>query len=196
MYNKFKDNKIRIFYIFICLLIIFLCFYFQDKIIDINKNMLIFSYYASVATIIALIISIMEIFYNIKITKSIKEQSLFNLTRFKDSTGLSFAHECASYYDSCLNDLAAKKYPLLVANFTIAKKLHISLANHFMTDNDLQHFQNEKERLNSLEKKIIATRHTNASNPLGNAQIREIQEAILETKHSFESKYTFKKSES
>jgi hypothetical protein len=134
MLEQAKDNCIRILYIIVCIIIVYVCYKNQSDIISINENMTLFSYYASVATVIALLISIMEILYNVSITKSIKTRSLFNLSKFKDATGLSYAHECVSYYDQCLNDLATKKYPLLVANFTIARKLHISLANHFIKE--------------------------------------------------------------
>ncbi|UFH69778.1 hypothetical protein [Morganella morganii] len=195
MCDILKDNYIRILYIIACGVIIYICKKYQADIISTNENMNIFSYYASVATLIALFISIMEILYNVSITKSIKTRSLFNLTRFKDATGLSYAHECVSYYDQCLNDLATKKYPLMVANFTIAKKLHISLANHFMTDVDKKEFNDKKTSLDDLEKKILSTRHANASNPLGNAQIKEIQESLLDIRQAFEVKYTFRISE-
>lgn len=195
MLEKAKDNCIRILYIIICAIIVFVCYKYQYDIISISENLNMFSYYASVATVIALLISIMEILYNVSITKSIKTRSLFNLSKFKNATGLSYAHECVSYYDQCLNDLATKKYPLLVANFTIARKLHISLANHFMTEEDKKEFDDKKTALDDLEKKIFSTRHINASNPLGNAQIKEIQDALLEVKQKFETKYTFRKSE-
>lgn len=195
MLEKAKDNYIRILYIIVCAIIFFICYKFQVDVISINENMNMFSYYASVATVIALLISIMEILYNVSITKSIKTRSLFNLNKFKNATGLSYAHECVSYYDQCLNDLATKKYPLLVANFTIARKLHISLANHFMTEEDKTEFDAKKTSLNDLEKKILSTRHINASNPLGNAQIIELRDALLEVKQGFETKYTFRTSE-
>lgn len=195
MVEKIKDNWIRGLYILLCGLIVFFCYQYQSDVISISENMNLFSYYASVATVIALLISIMEILYNVSITKSIKTRSMFNLTRFKDATGLSYAHECVSYYDQCLNDLATKKYPLLVANFTIAKKLHISLANHFMSKEDKKEFDEKVGSLNELEMKIIATRHITPSNPLGNAQIKELQEALLTVKQGFETKYTFRTSE-
>ncbi|HEJ0283289.1 TPA: hypothetical protein SLP08_003046 [Citrobacter freundii] len=195
MAEKIKDNWIRGLYILLCGFIVFFCYQYQSDVISISENMNLFSYYASVATVIALLISIMEILYNVSITKSIKTRSMFNLTRFKDATGLSYAHECVSYYDQCLNDLATKKYPLLVANFTIAKKLHISLANHFMSKEDKKEFDEKVGSLNELEMKIIATRHITPSNPLGNAQIKELQEALLTVKQGFETKYTFRTSE-
>ena len=195
MREKIKDNWIRIVYAIICILIIALGYTYQVDIVSPPTSMNLFSYYASVATIVALLISIMEILYAVSITKSIKVRSMFNLTRFKHATGISYAHECASFYDQCLSDLATKKYPLLVANFTIAKKLHISLANYFMTKEDKNEFDTKMGTLNDLEKKIIATRHITPSNPLGNAQIKEIQEALLVVKQEFQTKYTFRNSE-
>lgn len=195
MWEKIKDNWIRMAYFIICLLIIFLGCFYQNAIVSTSTNMNLFSYYASVATIVALLISIMEILYAVSITKSIKIRSMFNLTRFKYTTGISYSHECVSFYDQCLSDLATKKYPLLVANFTIAKKLHISLANYFMTKEDKKEFDIKMETLNDLEKKIFATRHITPSNPLGNAQIQEIQDALLVIKQNFQTKYTFRNSE-
>jgi hypothetical protein len=63
-----------------------------------------------------------------------------------------------------------------------------------MTEEDKKEFDDKKTSLNDLEKKILSTRHANASNPLGNAQIKEIQDALLEVKQRFETKYTFRKS--
>ncbi|MDC9734321.1 MULTISPECIES: hypothetical protein [Proteus] len=195
MFEKIKDNWIRIVYAIICLIIIVFSYTYQVDIVSSSTSMNLFSYYASVATIIALLISIMEILYAASIAKSIKVRSMFNLMRFKHTTGISYAHECNSFYEQCLSDLVTKKYPLLVANFTIAKKLHISLANYFMTKEDKKEFDAKMGILNDLEKKIIATRHITPSNPLGNAQIKEIQEALLVVKQDFQMKYTFRNSE-
>lgn len=190
-----KDNWIRIVYAISCIIIIILGCIYQTDVVGTNKNMNLFSYYASIATIIALIISIMEILYTVSVAKSVRIRSMFNLTRFKYTSGISFAHECASSYDQCLNDLATKKYPLLVANFTIAKKLHISLANYFMTKEDKKEFDEKLLSLNALEKKIMSTRHVTIANPLGQIQINEIHEALLIIKQEFQTKYTFRNSE-
>lgn len=195
MWEKIKDNWIRIIYAIICFLIIGFGYKYQVDIVSTSTSMNLFSYYASIATIVALLISIMEILYTVSIAKSIKVRSMFNLARFKHTTGISYAHECASFYDQCLSDLVTKKYPLLVANFAIAKKLHISLANYFMTKEDKEEFDTKIETLNDLERKIIATRHITPSNPLGNAQIKEIQESLLVVKQEFQTKYTFRNSE-
>ncbi|MGC0936661.1 hypothetical protein WKG99_14565 [Pantoea agglomerans] len=195
MSEKIKDNWFRIAYVILCIVIVILGCIYQDNIVGTNASMNLFSYYASVATIIALIISIMEILYTVSIAKTIRIRSMFNLTRFKYTSGISFAHECVSSYDQCLGDLATKKYPLLVANFTIAKKLHISLANYFMTQEDKKEFDKKLLSLNELEKKIMSTRHITPSNPLGQAQIDEIHEALLIVKQEFQSKYTFRNSE-
>jgi hypothetical protein len=85
MLEQAKDNCIRILYIIVCIIIVYVCYKNQSDIISINENMTLFSYYASVATVIALLISIMEILYNVSITKSIKTRSLFNLSKFKDA---------------------------------------------------------------------------------------------------------------
>lgn len=82
-----------------------------------------------------------------------------------------------------------------MANFTIAKKLHISLANYFMNKEDKNEFDTKMGILNDLEKKIFATRHITPSDPLGNSQIKEIQEALLVVKQEFQTKYTFRNSE-
>ncbi|MBE4975477.1 hypothetical protein IMX17_19045 [Serratia sp. X3] len=195
MWEKIKDNYIRVLYIIASVSIVYVCYIYQSDIISKNENMSMFSYYASVATVVALLISIMEIFYNISITKSIESRSQSYLAKFKDTTGLSFAHECVSYYDQCLNDLATKKYPILVANFTIAKKLHISLANYFMAEEDKKEFDDKKKSLNELENKILSMRHVNASSSLGNAQVKEIRDALLEVRQGFETKYTFRRTE-
>ena len=190
-----RDNKIRIFYVIVCIIILHLCIKHKSDIIDTNANMILFSYYASVATVIALIVSVMEILHNVNMTKSLKKRSLSHLNKFKNATGLSLSHDCIAYYNQSLDNLANKKFPLLVANFTIAQKLHLNIANNFMSGEDKRVFDSEINKLNDLEKQINATRHVTPKSPLGNAQVKEISEALLDIKQRLEAKYTFKKSE-
>ncbi|WP_265504151.1 hypothetical protein, partial [Providencia rustigianii] len=127
------ENKLRLIYMIVSFLLIWISIINIDMIIRSNDNFILFSYYASIATIIALLITIMEIIHNINISKSIKEKSLFSLNKFKGSTGLSLSHECIFYYNQSLDNLSSKNYALLVTNFTIAFKLHLNIANNFMT---------------------------------------------------------------
>ncbi|WP_265498118.1 hypothetical protein, partial [Providencia rustigianii] len=112
------ENKLRLIYMIVSFLLIWISIINIDMIIRSNDNFILFSYYASIATIIALLITIMEIIHNINISKSEKEKSLFSLNKFKGSTGLSLSHECIFYYNQSLDNLSSKNYALLVTNFT------------------------------------------------------------------------------
>ncbi|MTC60102.1 hypothetical protein GKR50_08735 [Providencia rustigianii] len=189
------ENKLRLIYMIASFLLIWISIINIDMIIRSNDNFILFSYYASIATIIALLITIMEIIHNINISKSIKEKSLFSLNKFKGSTGLSLSHECIFYYNQSLDNLSSKNYALLVTNFTIAFKLHLNIANNFMTLIDKKTFDNEIENLNELEKKINSTRNITSKSPLGNLQFQDILESLLYAKQLIESKYTYRKIE-
>lgn len=193
--KKIFDNKLRVLYIIISSLLLWISTINIEIIMNSNYNFTLFSYYASVATIIALLITIMEVIHNITISKSIKDKSLFTLNKFKGTTGLSLSHECIFYYNQSLDNLSSKKYALLVTNFTIALKLHLNIANNFMSIIDKKEFDNELIKLNELERKINATRNITPKCPLGNSQMQDISESLLYAKQLIESKYTYKNTE-
>ncbi|WP_265694479.1 hypothetical protein, partial [Providencia rustigianii] len=57
------ENKLRLIYMIVSFLLIWISIINIDMIIRSNDNFILFSYYASIATIIALLITIMEIIH-------------------------------------------------------------------------------------------------------------------------------------
>lgn len=191
MRQKIKDNIFRVIYAFACLLICIISWKYQDAILLSDIGMKIFSYYASVATVIALIIAVMEIFYAIKITKSIQQKTQEKIESFKNQTVSHLSHVCSSYYESAIDDLANHQYSQLSLNFRFALKLHRNIANNFISTEDKILFDEKKSVLDVLEKNIHDARSMPVAQKLPTRNSKKIRESIMEIKNMIDSKHTF-----
>ncbi|MDM2999090.1 MULTISPECIES: hypothetical protein [unclassified Citrobacter] len=191
MRDKLKDNKFRVIYTVVCVLLCVASYFFQKTISENQAIMLAFSYYASVATLIALIIAVMEIIYAIRISKSTQKKMQERIDWFKNQTVLHLSHECSSYYESSLDDLANKQYEQLSLNFRFALKLHRNIANNFVSSDDRAVFKAKADIINQLEKNIQDTRYISPQEKLTNKKSREIRDSIMEIKSMIDSKHTF-----
>lgn len=191
MCEKLKDNKFRVFYTIACVFLCVTSWIFQKEISESQSNMLVFSYYASVATLVALIIAVMEIVYAIRINKSTQEKMRERVEGFKNQTVSHLSHVCSSYYESSLDDLANNQYGQLSLNFRFALKLHRNIANNFISSDDKAIFDTKNDVINKLEKNIQDARYIPAQEKLPNKKSREIRESIMEIKNMIDSKHTF-----
>lgn len=117
---KMKENRLRgIFAIFMIALLV-ASYFSKDFINKSYKDE--FSYYASVVTIIALLVSIFEIINSIRISKSIKEMSESRLSEFKTEAGATLAHECINFLEKAIENISSDNYSECFINFKIAKK--------------------------------------------------------------------------
>ncbi|WP_241618905.1 hypothetical protein [Rosenbergiella epipactidis] len=191
MIDKIKDNVFRIIYALLCLLICVGSWHYQDDILSSSVRMLVFSYYASVATVIALIIAVLEIFYAIKITKSIQQKTQERIDTFKNQTVSHLSHVCSSYYESAIDDLVNHQYSQLSLNFRVALKLHRNIANNFISKEDRDLFEDKKNILDELEKNIHDARCMPLKEKISTRTSKKIRESLMEIKSMIDSKHTF-----
>lgn len=191
MCEKLNDNRFRVVYTVVCFILFVVSLIFQEEISESQKNMLVFSYYASVATLVALIIAVMEIVYAIRINKSTQEKMRERVDGFKNQTVSHLSHVCSSYYESSLDDLANNQYGQLSLNFRFALKLHKNIANNFISSDDKAIFDTKADVINKLEKNIQDARYIPPQDKLTNKKSREIRDSIMEIKDMIDSKHTF-----
>lgn len=191
MREKLKDNNFRICYTISCIVLFVISVLLQKKISESQPAMLVFSYYASVATLIALIIAVMEIIYVIRISKTTQEKMRERVEWFKGQTVSHLSHVCSSYYESSLDDLANNQYAQLSLNFRVALKLHRNIASNFVSSEDRAIFESKNEIINNLERNIQEARYIPPQEKLPNRKSKEIRESIIDIKSMIDSKHTF-----
>ncbi|WP_282497961.1 hypothetical protein [Pantoea stewartii] len=191
MREKFKDNKFRVIYAMACVVLCIVSLIYKKEISDSQSNMLAFSYYASVATLVALIVAVMEIIYAIRINKSTQEKMKERVEWFKNQTVSHLSHVCSSYYESSLDDLANKQYGQLSLNFRFALKLHRNIANNFVSKDDKALFEGKSDIINQLEKNIQDARIIPPQEKLSYRKSTEIRDSIMDIKNMIDSKHTF-----
>lgn len=191
MREKFKDNKFRVIYAMACVVLCIVSLIYKKEISDSQSNMLAFSYYASVATLVALIVAVMEIIYAIRINKSTQEKMKERVEWFKNQTVSHLSHVCSSYYESSLDDLANKQYVQLSLNFRFALKLHRNIANNFVSKDDKALFEGKSDIINQLEKNIQDARIIPPQEKLSYRKSTEIRDSIMDIKNMIDSKHTF-----
>lgn len=188
--EKTKDNKNRIIFGLIMLVLLVISFFAESYINNHFKDT--FAYYASVVTIIALLISIFEIFNSISISKSLKEISELKLNEFKNEAGSVLAHECINLFENTIDSVTADDYPQCYLHFKMAKKIHSNIYSRYPTNG----LDDKKSKLvMGLEKRITALRNAPVNAGPNNLQKTSLLKDLISVKQEIESLYIYKKNE-
>ena len=184
-----KENRLRgIFAIFMIALLV-ASYFSKDFINKSYKDE--FSYYASVVTIIALLVSIFEIINSIRISKSIKEMSENRLSEFKMEAGATLAHECINFLEKAIENISSDNYSECFINFKIAKKIHSNISSRYPVDG----FKNEKSgMILDLERRVTALRNATLSAGPNRPQQKSLLNDLISVKQEVELYYVYKNS--
>lgn len=188
--NKCKENGSRIIFAIAMVLLFVASFFAEDFINNNYKDK--FAYYASVITIIALLVSIFEIINSIRISKSIKEISDGRLNDFKSEAGVTLAHECINLLDKTIENISSDNYSECFINFKIAKKMYSNISSRYPVNG----FKSEKASIIfDLEKRVTSLRNATLSAGPNRPQQKALLNDLISVKQEIESHYVYKNSE-
>lgn len=178
--NLWENQKTRVVYTSASMILLIVLYCASSTIISNSISYNIFSYYGTVATLIGLIITICEIFHNVRISKNIKKQSEEMVSEYKNINITSVVSECLSCIDSIGNNISYEKYDLALNGFYHFRRSFFRIYR-------CEGLAEIKASINFVELELQTATATTAAAPLPKATRKNILEKLLEIKNHVEN---------
>lgn len=175
-----QDQYLRIIYVVAALIILGFAKYNETKITGDAPSLNTLSYWGTIATLIALIITIIEVLHSIRITKGIQAQAEQILMRARVIDSSAYLSECLSALDETNNNLSSESYTLSLKCFQYFRKSYAKL-------HDKSEFGvNLDKSINKTELSLQKSTHSTVDAPLTKAAKTLIHNDILAIKSILE----------
>lgn len=176
-----KDHWMRALYIISIIALSYLGYEYQTDIVTSKAPLDKVSYWGTIATVAALIVTLVEVFHNIHITKRISHQAKGMLLESRKIDSASLVSESNSSLDDTNNYISVENYSVALKCFQQFRK---SYARIYYTD---KFTENMNALINSTELSLQKAVHTSAEAPLTKRTKTLIQKDILEIKNTLEN---------
>lgn len=180
MMEFIRNNRIRIAYLLISIGLFIASLIFKEKIIGNDSYLNNFSYFGVVATLIALMVAVSEVWHSIIISKSIRDEvrEIFNQAR--NVNGASFVSECLSVLDEANEHISGERYALSLKCYQYFRRTYLRISGPENLINEID------GALNEIEHCLQQATHATAKAPLGKSKRTQIQKDILSIKKRLE----------
>jgi hypothetical protein len=178
--SKLKDNKIRIFYIFISLLAAFCAYKYKEEILKSTDSFNEFSYVGGIATLIGLLITVLEIIHGIRVSKGIRDEARAIVTHAQKVDRASLISECLSNLDELNSYLSNEKYKISLKCFQYFRRNYTRISD----TSPISYWM--KETLHEVELELQSATHASAAAPLTRAKRVTLQNKIIAIKSKLE----------
>lgn len=175
-----RNNWIRITYLLISIGMIAGSFCIKDRILGNASHINEFSYFGVVATLVALVVAIFEVFHSVSVSKSIRDEAKKILQQARDVSGASFVSECLSVLDEANEHVSGERYVLALKCFQYFRKTYVRIS---APENIRMEVDNV---LSDVELSLQQATHTSAQAPLGKSKRVKIHKDILAIKKQLE----------
>lgn len=158
--------------------------WFSSNVISKPETLNAFSYWGTVATLLALLLAITELVHSIQITKSLQQQTAAAIEAIRRVEDASILSDCIAAIDITAQDVLSERYDAALGAYQNFRKLCVRVIPGFGTSStsDLATLN----KLGQLELKIASATRVNASAGLSKPQKRELMELLLLVKQSVE----------
>ncbi|WP_213757860.1 hypothetical protein [Delftia sp. WY8] len=175
-----KDNSIRIIYTIFSLLALVISILFGNHIIDNQVLLNKFGFYGGIATFIGLVIAIMEIIHNVKLSKGIKSEAK---TLFENVSRVNHAAYFSEYLislDETNDHLSGDRYLQALKCFQYYRRTYARLPIDSSMHDSL------RDLIRNTEVSLHSYSNATPKNPITKQQRTEIQTSILAIKSKIE----------
>lgn len=179
--SHIRNNKLRVFYTIVSILIVCVAYKYNDAIVKNSDNFNEFGYIGGVATLIALMITIFEVVHNISISKSIQDEARKIIEHTKKIEGASFISECLSTLDEANDHLSGERYLISLKCFQHFRRTYVRISCFDATKSSIT------DILGDVELALHQATHTNSQAPLPKNKRKQIQEKIMSIKFTLEN---------
>lgn len=175
-----SDQYLRILYVIVAICIVVFANVNEAAVTTNTISFNTLSYWGTIATLIALVITIIEILHSIRITKGIQAQAKNLLMRARAIDSSAYMTDCLSALDESNDHLSSEKYTLSLKCFQYFRKSYARLHDKSEFGQSLDNIINKTEL--SLQKST----HSSAAAPLTKPAKTSIHNDILSIKSILE----------
>lgn len=175
-----KENWARTSYVSASVLIIILASHYKVDVLASTQGLNEFSYIGTVATIIALMISIFEVMHSVSISKSIRSEAEKLLENSRNINGASLISECLSELDEANAHIRREEYILALKCFQHFRRQYVRVSSKSEEIGKIDGL------LSSIEFELHMATHTSPNAPLEKKKQRKLQKDLLSIKECLE----------
>lgn len=172
-----RENKIRIIYIIISIIVIIFSYHYENKLIENQSIFNVVSYIGIVATIIGLLITICEVIHNVSISKSIQHEAKQLIDQIRNIDCASLVSESVALLDEANNYISNEQYQLSLRNIQFFSRNYTRMNAIGIKSNNIDN------TMTQLELEIQKATHTKPSSPLPKPKRTKIQSDIINLKN-------------
>lgn len=176
-----KDNWMRALYIIAIIILCYLGQCYENEIVLSGKTLDKISYWGTIATVAALLVTLIEVFHNIHITKRISHQAQKMLLESRKIDSASLVSESNASLDDTNNYISIENYSVALKCFQQFRK---SYARIYYTN---EFGDNTNTLVNLTELSLQKAVHTSAEAPLSKRTKTSILKDILTIKNVLEN---------
>lgn len=179
-----KANLIRVVYITATLALVVLLTFYRLRIVSTQDSLNQFSFWTGLATLIALIVALGEIFHSSRTTKLIKDTIDKKLNEQARLSSSSLVVEISSLLDECSTHIGRSDYHSALRALQIARRFNVRIEKKFLSDPE-KHVA-ISDGLDKAEKRIQVACHTSLGSPLTKRQQTDIVNLVTTSKLNIE----------
>lgn len=179
-----KANLIRVLYVLLTVALLAALLCHKEQIVSAQDSLNDFSFWTGLATLVALIVALGEIFHSSRTTKLIKAAIDKKLNEEARLSSSSLIVEISSLLDECSSNIGKSDYHSALRALQIARRFNVRIERKFLSTPE-KHIA-ISNGLDKAEKKIQIACHTTLSSPLTRRQQTEIVNLVTTSKLNIE----------
>lgn len=175
-----KEHYLRVTYCIMIAIVSYIAAINQEEITKNQESLNNISYWGTIATIVGLIIAILEVLHSIRVTKGIQAQAQIILLQSKKLDSASFISESLSALDETNHHVSTEDYSLSLKCFQYFRKCYARIHDKREFNSDIG------QLIKSTELSLQKATHTSVAAPLNKRAKTTIQKDILDIKTQLE----------
>lgn len=185
--DKLCDNKIRVLYVAIFVVVMVLAWFGRSFILNDTSKFNLLGYMGTVVTILGLIITFLEVMHGVVVSKSLHKQASEMLGHFKDKEFELLMSELVTVLDYIISDVDDKSFTIALRQLSSFYRIHKRVKSNYVEyygkdDSDVI------DKINNIEKNISALRYTKQSAMIPNKVMIDLNEGLIDVKRFFVNK--------
>jgi hypothetical protein len=174
--DHIQKNWIRVTYVAVSGIVVVASVIYRAPILASQNSLNNFSYVGCVATLVGLIVAILEIVHGASVSRSIRDEVRRIVDGGRSVDRATMAVECLSYLDEASEHVTGERYQLSLKCVQYARKNYMRIASVAQMEEEMT------DTMGKIELGLVKGTHTTAATPLRKWERVAIQQDILTMK--------------
>lgn len=182
-----KTHWLRLFYFALSIIILIFALYFEIQVTKDQNLLNKVSYYGTIATVVGLIVTILEVAHNIRITAGIQKEARKLLVQMQAFDMATACGDCLAALDDTNHNISEEKFGFALKNFQYFRKTYLRISSSYNPNTDVI------KLIENVELALQRATHSTASAPIPKSKKSGILEDVLALKSHIEKTASIKK---